>query len=70
MDVVNSDSDEEMRESTDDEEDEPDFVDVEENANVDHESPGAPHDEFTHRSDAPEEAPVKRPANPSDPTQE
>ena len=32
MDVVNSESDHEMGESTDDEEDEPDFVDVEEDA--------------------------------------
>ena len=86
MDVVNSESDEEMGESTDDEEDEPDFVDVEETADVEAVSSRPPadsgpevspsaipiskSDEFTHRADAPEEAPVKRPANPSDPTPE
>ena len=78
MDVVNSESDEEMGESTDDEEDEPDFVDVEEEVDASREIPekhqsAAPikrSDEFTHRDDAPEEAPVKRLANPSDPMPE
>ena len=78
MDVVNSESDEEMGESTDDEEDEPDFVDVEEEVDASREIPekhqsAAPikrSDEFTHRDDAPEEAPVKRHANPSDPIPE
>ena len=86
MDVVNSESDEEIGESTDDEEDEPDFVDIEETADVEAVSSRPPadsgpevsqsaipiskSDEFTHRADAPEEAPVKRLANPSDPTPE
>ena len=86
MDVVNSESDEEMGDSTDDEEDEPDFVEAEEAADVEaassrppvdpgpevHQSarPTKRNDEFTHRDEAPEEAPVKRPANPSDPTPE
>ena len=78
MDAVNSESEDEMVESIDDEEDEPDFVDVEEDADKNREIPEEPRsaasakgsDEFTHRDNAPEEAPVKRPANPSDPTPE
>jgi hypothetical protein len=86
MDVVNSESDEEMGDSTDDEEDEPDFVEAEEAADVEAASSRPPvdpgpevpqsarptkrNDEFTHRDEAPEEAPVKRLANPSDPTPE
>ena len=78
MDVVDSESDQEMGESIDEEEDEPDFVDVEEEADMGRESPREPQsaapneeqNEFTHRNDAPEEAPVKRPANPADPNPE
>ena len=78
MDVVDSESDQEMGESTDEEEDEPDFVDVEEEADMGRESPREPQsaapneeqNEFTHRNDAPEEAPVKRLANPADPIPE
>ena len=52
MDVVDSESDQEMGESTDEEEDEPDFVDVEEEADMSREIPkepqsGAPSEEQT-----------------------
>ena len=75
MDVVNSESDQEMGESSDNEEDEPDFVDVEEEVDASHEIPEEPQsatpseepDEFTHRNNAPEEVPAKRLANPPDP---
>ena len=75
MDVVDSESDQEMGESIDEEEDEPDFVDVEEDADASCETPEEPQsaapseerNDFTHRNDAPEEAPDKRLANPSDP---